>query len=195
MPNCNTCSETQSKLNPGGLCRTCYNDCDGSTNTLGEINNESYWNQMNGVLDAKLKKLMIKEWVVEETNRQIEPIKIKTAEYGQILQNQQSLLELMANNGRKENLIFSGVQEENADVDTVNEICQVITPELIEEQKLVFTCKRLGNNEARKPRPILVELSGQCKMEAKNKILSNAKSLKDNDRYKKVYITRDIHPV
>ena len=81
---------------------------------------------------------------MEEINRQIEPIKIKTTEHSQILQNQQSLHEQMANNARKDNLIFSGVQEadvdtdEDADVDTVNEICQLITPELIEVQKNGF---------------------------------------------------------
>ena len=94
-------------------------------------------------------------------------------EYGKVLENQQSILERLPNNMRRKNVIFTGIKEEQHDNNDVSSICELIAPQLISDSKLIFDYKRLGNKTAHKPRPLLVALSGESKVEVENVLLQN----------------------
>ena len=196
MPNCRSCSVAQSKLNPGSLCRTCFNKKQTDTNDMENVMDDDFWERMDKLFDKKLKEfeIKIKEFIAEEVIKQYQPIQTKVEEFYKIIKNQQTFLEQVANNERKNNLIFTGIIEENSAEEVIKQICQEIAPDLLSDQKLSFNWKRLGNDLAHKPRPLLVELTGPFKSEVKNTILINAKTLKGKENFNKIYINRDIHP-
>ena len=70
-------------------------------------------------------------------------------------------------------MLTAGIKEEQGDNNDVRSICELISPQLISDSKLIFDRKRLGN----KPRPLLIlSLSGESKVEVKNVLLKNVKA-------------------
>lgn len=91
---------------------------------------------------------------------------------------------------RKENVIIHRLAENETDDKTkIAEIFKVINNNFKEEH--IKSCKRLGEkeNDADKPRSILVRLNNE---EMVKDILSNAKKLKDTEH--KISLTRDLPP-
>ena len=72
---------------------------------------------------------------------------------------------------RRDNLVFTGLKQNQRDNNDVRSICELIAPQLSGGSKLLVDCKRLGNESAHKPRPLLVALSGESKVEVKNELL------------------------
>ena len=98
--------------------------------------------------------------MAEEVNKQTESIRDTLNDYENILSNQQAFLENVANNARKDNLVITGIKEENKDDEIFTSICSEIAPDGIsDESPVTFNCKRLGNDQTHKPRPLLVELT------------------------------------
>ena len=76
-------------------------------------------------------------------------------------------------------------------MESVVNISNAIDPEVKNEDKLEFRCKRLGNENSRKPRPLLLEVEGEFRYEVRNKLLRGSKQLKTSKDYEKVYINQD----
>ena len=96
MPNCTKCSNTQSKLNPGDLCRNCFHDVNENTKfTDGEM----FWSRMEKLVEDKLKEfeitfmVTIKPYIGENIKRHVEPFECKVKELTEIAANQQIFLE------------------------------------------------------------------------------------------------------
>ena len=87
MPNCRTCSVPQSKLNPGSLCRTCFNKKQTDTNDMENVMDDEFWERMDKLFDKKLKEfeIKIKEFIAEEVIKQYQPIQTKVEEFYKII--------------------------------------------------------------------------------------------------------------
>ena len=107
---------------------------------------------------------------------------------------QQVFLEHLANKDRVNNLIITGIPEGD-DTKSIDELITSLLPEENIKNDQDFQMKRLGNNDtARKPRPILLQFH-QGAINKRKKMLQNNKKLKDIERFNKVYIKPDQHPV
>ena len=87
------------------------------------------------------------------------------------------------------------MQEKDNDMESVVNISNAIDPEVKNEDKLAFRCKRLGNENSRKPCPLLLEVAGEFRYEVRNKLLRRSKQLKTSKDSEKVYINQDRHPL
>ena len=110
--------------------------------------------------------------------------------------------EMSERESRKCNLVFHGVPEpprsvkagaekKKIDFENIGKICIAIECPVDIETEIKF-CARLGKFDPLKPdqtRPLLV---GACDVSIKQKILSNARKLKDLPEYKKVGICADL---
>ena len=111
------------------------------------------------------------------------------------IEQQQTFLEYLANKDRQNNLIVTGVTETDQDEAVIKAIFETIVPDADVSPEGNYVMQRLGNPEtARVPRPVHVRFHNQS-LEKKRMIVKNSKKLKDNERYKKVYIKKDTHPV
>ena len=129
---------------------------------------------------------------IEKLEKVIEPQK-------QVIRHHQRYLESIANKDRGKNLIITGVPEgeedgREEDVNTTSKnVLLKITPncENVDGASLEFDAKRLGNDSARKPRPILVTLENK---KIRNELCNNARVLKGVEGFDRVYVKRDVHP-
>lgn len=110
--------------------------------------------------------------------------------------------EMSERESRKCNLVFHGVPEpprsvkagtekKKLDLENISSICSAIESPVNIETEIKF-CARLGRLDPAKPdqtRPLLV---GACDVNTKQKILNNARKLKDLPNYKKVGICADL---
>ena len=84
MPLCKNCDGSQSKLNKGGLCKKCYNNKIHKENKNGEIpitfisdiSNQNCIEENIGPCNGKNLKIIIKELIQEDTQRQTELVKV-----------------------------------------------------------------------------------------------------------------------
>ena len=96
---------------------------------------------------------------------------------------------------RGHNIIIKGISEESEDfgLEDVSRAKHVIekTTAMSVSDIGELVVKRLGDDEARKPRPLFVKLDSHQKQW---KIIQNAKNLKDLTGYTNIYIQKDMHP-
>ena len=91
MPNCTKCSNTQSKLNPGDLCRNCFHDVNVNTKFTDD---EMFWSRMEKLFEDKLKEfeitfmVTIKSYIEDEIKRHVEPLGCLVKELTEIAANQ-----------------------------------------------------------------------------------------------------------
>ena len=126
-----------------------------------------------------------------ETDKQINEMKDQLSKQNDIIAKQQLYLEKIDRKERECNLVILGVPENNeafcgatSDTDKLNKVWDTAG----------ITCsiksfKRIGNPERR--RPMLVVVNSRDDRDA---ALEKAKSLKENEVFKKIFIKRDTHP-
>jgi hypothetical protein len=113
--------------------------------------------------------------------------------YG-IITQQQMFLESLDARDRGKNIVITGIEETVNDLggndsEKVHSVLQEIGEQVDRDS---FTTKRLGRNNDRNRRPLLVTLPSK---NMRQNILEKAKLLKEKqDPYKKVYIKKDVHP-
>ena len=140
----------------------------------------------------------LKEAVAEMTKlkKEVLTLSSKLSDAFDIIHQQQKFLESLDSKERRRNLIVTGLSE---DVDelggTDNEkIRNVINSALPDEEmdRTRWTMKRLGQENERKMRPLLITIDEQNQ---RDKILREAKNLKDaGGQMARVYIKKDVHP-
>ena len=107
------------------------------------------------------------------------------------IEQQQTFLEYLANKDRLNNLIVTGVTETDQDEAAIKAIFATIVPEIDVSPEGNYVVQRLGNPEtARIPRPVNVRFHNQS-LDKKRMIVKNSKTLKGNERVKKVCIKKD----
>ena len=101
-------------------------------------------------------------------------------------QKNEELLEQNDRKNRARNLIMHGKKEENADED--DKFVKAFLTQVGCEKSNLKSVKRIGTMQADKVRPILVQLNSE---EAKTRIMSNLRSLKDVQMFVGISITED----
>ena len=133
------------------------------------------------------------------TNKEIEDLKATVKEqgetitkYGEAIAKQQAYIERLDRKERECNLVILGVPEGNESFEGATN-----DPDKVKKvwEAAQITCgvksiRRLGNPD-RDRRPMLVEVYSKTDRDA---AYHKAKSLKEKDRYKKVFIKKDTHP-
>ena len=126
-----------------------------------------------------------------ETSKQIDEMKDQLSKQNDIIAKQQLYLEKIDRKERECNLVILGVPENNealcgatSDTDKLKKVWDTAG----------ITCsiksfKRIGNPDKR--RPLLVVVNSRDDRDA---ALEKAKSLKDNEVFKKIFIKKDTHP-
>ena len=92
-------------------------------------------------------------------------------------------------------MIITGLRESENDEADIEDVFRSVVPDLDLDTSSDYKSRRLGNREtARLPRPLLVEFTNKA-YNKKKKIKENGKRLKGKDKFDKVYIKSDIHPI
>ena len=115
----------------------------------------------------------------------------------QATMQQQKYLESIEAQTRRANLIITGVSEgditeEGVTAKTDRDKCQLVFSKVGKNNVQYESAVRLGQPAQDKTRPIKVTLSDP---ETRKGILDAAKTLKDMDGYKRVFIRKDVHPL
>lgn len=186
-----------------------------SAANVGEQNTASMLNEMNKKLDVMMEKLAeldaLKRELAEcksemETMKaqlKVQANQIKKCNDDQhslhdIVMGQQRFMEQVDARQRQCKAVIMGLSEEsdilgNDDIERVNCVLRAIDPNMTPN---IVGMKRLGNANAAKKRPLLIELSTKAERDS---ITDKAKHLKDSrgassQTLKKVFIKRDMHP-
>ena len=131
----------------------------------------------------------------EQVEKLEDSVKDQFADIYKTLEYQQRFAEGLDAHQRGNNIIMKGISEDSEDFGPDDEsrakhvIEKTTAMNVSEIGELVV--KRLGNDEARKPRPLFVKLDSHQKQW---KIIQNAKNLKDLTGYTNIYIQKDMHP-
>lgn len=133
----------------------------------------------------------------EEIRKDISELKKTNASLLQIVNQQQRFLEDLDAEKRSCNLIILGVDEESENEGATNNDDNSIVKDIIEatgandvDINSMFRLGRRGPVNSR-PRPIKIVVSSAVDSQ---KILSNTKKLKEDKRFEKVFVKRDVHP-
>ena len=150
----------------------------------------------NAVLLQEIKKLREEVKEIRDLKMQVQCLSEKLDDAFTTIHNQQLFIEAIDAKERKCNLVITGVLEGETDTDLTDrekvkeilEAARYSEPFSTEEWEL----RRLGQQNERKKRPILVKVKNQKQRDG---IIDVAKNLKEaREPFSRVYIKKDLHP-
>ena len=128
--------------------------------------------------------------------QEVDGLSKKLNEAFDIITKQQLFLEALDNRERRNNLVILGMTEVpdvngSSDVEKVKKVIEATGHQLTSDPTS-WNIRRLGREDERKKRPILVVMNNE---DQRNDILRKAKNLKSLDEpLSSVYIKKDVHP-
>ena len=221
MPTCTNagCDTKQAILNPGDLCKNCFaaqeaNDPLKNLDlnkplknvNLGELIDifKSLMNPIEQKLEQLTKRSSSQDAKISLLEANIKEKDTTIATMTEIIINMQSSLNRIDTSTRNNNIIISGLQEEDLVINEVGELSS-------DEEKIKclfkvmdvdsdvlasadnFECSRIGQSRDNATRLLKVNVKSKI---TRDKILDKAPSLKEkNELWKKVYVKKDVHPV
>ena len=132
---------------------------------------------------------------LKHMKHEVERLSTRLEDAYKIINHQQKFLEVLDAGNRRENIIVTGVAEEDnaMGVGDAAKVRAVIEAAGVTDcDTTVWEVTRLGQPDGRKKRPIRLKVKNQ---EERKKILEHAKHLKDaGASFSSVYINKDLHP-
>ena len=221
MPTCSNanCDVKQAILNPGDLCKNCFaiqeaNDPLKNLDlskplknvNLGELIDifKALMNPIEQKLEQLTKRSSSQDAKISLLEANIKEKDTTIATMTDIIINMQSSLNRIDANTRNNNIIISGLQEEDIvgndigqlrndkeKVQTLFEVMQVGTDIVAVADEFEYT--RIGQRRDNATRLVKVNVRSKA---TRDKILEKAPSLKGkNELWKKIYVKKDVHPV
>ena len=221
MPSCSNanCDVKQAILNPGDLCKNCFaiqeaNDPLKNLDlskplknvNLGELVDifKALMNPIEHKLEQLTKRTSSQDAKITLLEANIKEKDTTIATMTDIIINMQSSLNRIDANTRNNNIIVSGLQEDDivdndvgelrSDKEKVTRLFEVIevgTDVLASADEFEYT--RIGQSRDNATRLMKVNVRSKI---TRDKILEKAPSLKGkNEVWKKIYVKKDVHPV
>lgn len=150
----------------------------------------------NSVLLEELRSLREEIAEVKDLKQEVQRLSEGLDNAYKIIHNQQLYLETLDNKERRCNLVITGLSEDPDEIgETDNEkVVKVLqTARYTDDVELArWEMKRLGQDNERRKRPLLIKMENQMKRDA---VLRVARNLKDaRGPLSTVYMKKDMHP-
>ena len=213
MPVCANagCGIKQAILNPGNLCKTCHTAQDANdplkdldlTKPLKNVNLgemidifKALMTPIEHKLEQISKRSSSQEAKISLLEANIKEKDTAIATMTDIIINMQSSLNRIDSNTRNNNIIVSGLQEDDIvdDKDKIKCLFEVLEVDADVLGNIDhFEINRIGQSRENTTRLVKVNVRSKA---TRDKILEKAPSLKGkNEQWKKIYVKKDVHPV